>query len=702
MKINTVKLIAVIFLIAILGALVSIAGSARQAEDPGVLLRAAIEKEEVDGDLQGAIDLYKQIVAKHSDNRPIAAKALVRLGGCYEKLGKEQAGLAQKAFETVVKDYPDQTEAVNLAKEKLAAVLRARAMIEKGGGEYTVTKIHSDEREGWLSPDGTRLVLLQYDKGYTLWLRDLASGKEVCLLPAPELITDCWWSPDGRLIAYFTGAGHIRVFPAAGGPPKTIIEADPEINKAGRYAWPMGWTSDSKKLMFQVSTQRSHEGLYAVPASGGEWEEIYKFPDPQGAKDRNESFVLSPDGRLLALQSTRGGNQDIYVMPAGGGEPVRITDDPAADKGPVWSYDGRWLAFDSARTGSSETWVIRITPEGKPGGQPVQATRGGGAGTWTLNGKIAFSTSTDQTHIYIANTDGSQENRLTKLNNVNVLPRWSPDGRTIAFVADYGTQPRRMAVWTVPSTGGDGKFLALGWNPAWSPDGKEIAFGQLRRVGSPVKATISIIPADGGKAREIMNYDGEVNFLDWSPDGRHIVFSYSRVKDGERPIPDSREIEQDIYLISVTGGEPKRLTPMDGKDLEFMSPRWSPDGKTIAFLWINRARVFETGELGEPARIYTMDAGGGNLKLVTDEHPLYWFCWSRDGRHIIFDKPEEGFGIFRVPAAGGKAEPMNLTGGAPDLSPDGKKIAFYRKAKSRTEFWLAENFLPADTAKKYK
>jgi tetratricopeptide (TPR) repeat protein len=105
MKNKMRKSIGVISFIAILGALVSIAGSARQTEDPGVLLRAAIEKEEVDGDLQGAIDLYKQIVAKYGDNRAIAAKALVRLGGCYEKLGIAEAG---KTFQKVISDYPEQ------------------------------------------------------------------------------------------------------------------------------------------------------------------------------------------------------------------------------------------------------------------------------------------------------------------------------------------------------------------------------------------------------------------------------------------------------------------------------------------------------------------------------------------------------------------------------------------------------------------
>ena len=69
-----IKLITTVFLIAILGALLSLAGSTRQADDPAVLLRAAIEKEEVDGDLQGAIDMYKQIITKYGGNRAVAAK----------------------------------------------------------------------------------------------------------------------------------------------------------------------------------------------------------------------------------------------------------------------------------------------------------------------------------------------------------------------------------------------------------------------------------------------------------------------------------------------------------------------------------------------------------------------------------------------------------------------------------------------------
>jgi Tol biopolymer transport system component len=473
MKINKMKSVGIGSLIAILGALVSIAGIARQAEDPGVLLRAAIEKEEVDGNLQAAIDLYKQIVAKYSDNRPVSAKALLRLGGCYEKLGEQQAGLAQKAFERVIENYPDQTEAVKLAREKLAAVLRARALIEKGDREFKITKVHTEKsRSGYFSPDGKKLALMdQKGNSLDIWLRDIVSGQEVRILSTTGDLHDCFWSPDSQWIAYVNGTNSVVILPAAGRQPKTIIDSAPEVQGDGDYVWPMGWTSDSKKLIVQDTAR----GLFAIPVAGGNLEEIYKFPDPKKAKERDEWLTLSPDGKLIAFQSTRGGNQDIYVMPVQGGEPVRITDDPASDEWPLWSYDGRWLAFDSSRSGRNETWVVRIAPDGRPEGRPIQATRGGGGGVWTQDGRIAYSTSKERTHVFVANADGSGEVQLTKSHEWNVVPRWSPDGKSIAFGSHSG-EKWGTAVFTVPANGGDEKLLTVGGFFAWSSDGRQVAF----------------------------------------------------------------------------------------------------------------------------------------------------------------------------------------------------------------------------------
>jgi Tol biopolymer transport system component len=312
------------------------------------------------------------------------------------------------------------------------------------------------------------------------------------------------------------------------------------------------------------------------------------------------------------------------------------------------------------------------------------------------DGRIAFSTSTELTHVFIANTDGSQETQLTGQYKTNYSPRWSPDGKNIAFDAYYG-EGVRTGVMTVPSNGGDAKFLARGMSPAWSPDGKWIAYCDERRsMARPTsKATISIIPAEGGEAKEVMNYDGYVNYLDWSPDGRHIAFSYSydKANDGPNPIPDSPGSARDIYIVPVTGGEPVRLTRIDKKKLNFVSPRWSPDGKKIAFLRMDFSGAEETGAPTKPPCIYTLDIEGGDPKLVTDENPRWWFCWTPDGRNIIFSKSEESE-LYKVSTEGGRAEKLNISGSGPDLSPDGKKIAFHRRTEQRTDFWLVENFLP--------
>jgi len=90
------------------------------APDPAeVALQAAIKKETVDGDLQGAIERYKGIA--ESRNRVAAAKALLRMGQCYEKLGDPQA---RKAYERVLTQFPDQKDAAQEARKRLSALPR--------------------------------------------------------------------------------------------------------------------------------------------------------------------------------------------------------------------------------------------------------------------------------------------------------------------------------------------------------------------------------------------------------------------------------------------------------------------------------------------------------------------------------------------------------------------------------------------------
>ena len=105
--------------IGLTAAVVCAASALQNSSQHKVLFEKAKFTMETKGDLKGAIELFEEIIKKYPNERDYAAKSLYLMGVCYEKLGDRQAQQAQAAFQKIVEDYPDQTEAVNLAKEKL-------------------------------------------------------------------------------------------------------------------------------------------------------------------------------------------------------------------------------------------------------------------------------------------------------------------------------------------------------------------------------------------------------------------------------------------------------------------------------------------------------------------------------------------------------------------------------------------------------
>lgn len=652
---------------------------------------------ETTGDLERAIKIFEKITKKYPKDREMAAKSLLYIGLCYEKMGINKA---KSYYTKVIDNYHEQTETVNLAKEKLEILNKFQKLVEKTEKEFTMTKFHTEKkRKGVLSPDGKKLALIDNtDTGNVIWLKDIGSGKEVYLTSDPSLILELFWSPDCKKIAYVNLAWNVSVVSIKEGASKTVIRADPELEKTDHIIWPTGWTLDSKKLIFQETTK----GLFAIPASGGEWEEIFAFSDLEEAKKRRlETMVLSPDGRFIAYDSKINDSKDIYIMPVGREESFRITRNPADDSRPFWSFDGKWLAFLSTRTGQSEIWVAKITSAGKPGGEPIQVTRGGAkGGVWTREGRIAYVTREGIEHVFAANLDASEEIQLTKSKG-GYRPRWSPDSEKIVYTASHG-ENRQRAIWIVSSKGGERKFVTVGGFPCWSPDGKKIAFNAQART-HPSKSVISVIPAEGGVAKDLMVYDGYLRNLDWSPDGKHIAFSYSREKDVKNPIPDSRIEIEDIYIIPVDDGEPIRLTQMDKKGFIFSSPRWSPDGKKIAFRSLDYESFAKEGKSG-PIEIWEIGVEDGKTELITNRLEGWDLSWSPNSEYIISSKHQEGseetwitdHRLYKVSAEGEEPEELNIMGRMADISPDGKKVVFTRAIEHDIEFWLVENFLPSE------
>ncbi len=225
-------------------------------------------------------------------------------------------------------------------------------------------------------------------------------------------------------------------------------------------------------------------------------------------------------------------------------------------------------------------------------------------------------------------------------------PCLSPDGKTICFTY-LGD------LWTVPSAGGTASRLTihegLDAMPRWSPDGKFIAFSSLRSGN----VDIFLIPAAGGAARQV-TYNSSVDWLcDWSPDGEKLLF-YSR--------RDTRSYA--LYTIDLRDRSVKRLTN-DDEDLRFAS--WSADGKNIVYTRSGQPwwRPWYRGSVA--AQTVTEDIATGKVKtLAKGETQQFWPLYGVDGKSVFVTTIAAGGNtpnLFRIGADGGKLQPVTKHSG---------------------------------------
>ena len=181
---------------------------AQSQDRPDLQLKAAVYKETVEGDLQGAIALYKQIVANAAAPRPVAAAALLGLGGCYEKVGEAQAREARKVYERLVAEFSDQAQEAASARTRLAALAGTAGVA--GGSTMAVRRVWAGpgvDAMGQVSPDGRFLTFTDWDTG-DLAVHDLATGENRRITrkgswwPSGEYAEFSVVSADGRQIAY--------------------------------------------------------------------------------------------------------------------------------------------------------------------------------------------------------------------------------------------------------------------------------------------------------------------------------------------------------------------------------------------------------------------------------------------------------------------------------------------------------------------
>ena len=223
-------------------------------------------------------------------------------------------------------------------------------------------------------------------------------------------------------------------------------------------------------------------------------------------------------------------------------------------------------------------------------------------------------------------------------------------------------------IWTADETGQNVQRLtvhkARDVYPRFSPDGKWIAFSSDRNGNLDV----FIMPASGGTVKQLTNHSADDSVLNWTPDGTRILFSSNRGED----------FSARLYTVSTDGGMPVNA----GTDMGVQGS-YSPDGRRLAYNQKAQAywRKFYRGSM--QSDVVVMDAASKKFTNLTDFEGLdSWPMWARDG-HIYFVSDREGGGltnIWRISEAGGKAAQVTTFKSGdvrwPAISADGKTIIF--------------------------
>jgi Tol biopolymer transport system component len=258
---------------------------------------------------------------------------------------------------------------------------------------------------------------------------------------------------------------------------------------------------------------------------------------------------------------------------------------------------------------------------------------------------------------------------LTRYPGLQIQPAFSPDGKKVAFAWD-GEKHENFDIYI--KIVGAGAPLRLTSNPAaehhpaWSPDGRHIAFCRAL----PDHFEIRSIPAIGGAERKL-GESAACEGLSWSSDGRYLAFV-------DRIAPQA---PRSIFSLSVETGEKRRLTSLPDQYLGDFSPKFSPDGKILAF---RRASSMENNDV-YVLRVTAGRPEGAPWRLTFRKDTIFGFDWTPDGRRIVFASGDMmgGTNVWAIPATGGIPERFAVAtenADALSFSHIGRRLVYQRHA----------------------
>lgn len=391
-----------------------------------------------------------------------------------------------------------------------------------------------------------------------------------------------------------------------------------------------------------------------------------------------QGSVLAPDGRSYAAPAftpTDGGRLLVGRL---GGEAKVVATSPYAIREPVWSPDGRSIAYEVVNPSSCgpadhscvtyELWVIPAR-----GGKPRLLASEARFPVWSPDSRrLAFvgryGTYGGTGSPFVVSAAGGPPRRLSRASTAGGIA-WAPRVERLAFPTERG----RVAI--VSLGGGDARAIARGRAVAWSSARSLV-------VARP-KAGLAVVRPDGRLVRRIPTLGGPVDALTTSPDRAEVAYLARRGSEG-----------QPAWIVAAVGVQGRRLRALLRVDRygNVDAPAWSRDGSKV---------VVTTTRNDNDADLFTMRPDGGDVRQVTNDAVFELDpALSPDGTRIVFTAPTASAipqsGLFSVGTNGeGRRAVTRPPLGSEDLYPswsrDGGRIAFVRSLDpsglSAAELW---------------